>query len=427
MTPTRALLISLAALTLVAGACGDDEEAAEPTTTTTSTPDDPGPTTTDGDSGPTTTEAPPDEEPVESVADLSDAGVALTPVAELERPTALATRAGSPDLYVGERGGRVVVVERSPDGPGTVTDTLVDISDDTTTDGERGLLGLAFGPDGQRLYLSYTDLSGHTRVDEWTMDGDAVDGSSRRAVYTLEQPFANHNGGHIGFGPDGFLYLGLGDGGGAGDPLDAGQDPTTPLGSLVRIDPTPDGDQPYTVPPDNPFVDGGGEPEIWSTGLRNPWRFSWDRTTGDLWVADVGQNEIEEIDFVPAPDDGSPPGQGANFGWAILEGGQPFDGGPEPENYVPPLHTYSHGPGCSITGGYVSRSEALPGLTGVYLYSDFCDPRIHLVLQDDGEVIETRSLDVSVPGAQVLSFGEGPDGELYVMSLAGGLFRIDPA
>ncbi|MFP4512434.1 MAG: PQQ-dependent sugar dehydrogenase [Acidimicrobiales bacterium] len=424
MNPTRVLLIVFAALTLVASACGDDDTA-EPTTTTTSPTDDPGPTTTEA--GPTTTDASSDPEPVESVADLSEADIALTPVAELERPTALATRAGSPDLYVGERGGRVVVVERSPDGPGTVTDTLVDISDDTTTDGERGLLGLDFDPDGERLYLSYTDLSGHTRVDEWTMDGDAIDGSSRRAVYTLEQPFANHNGGHIGFGPDGFLYLGLGDGGGGGDPLDAGQDPTTPLGSLIRIDPTPDGDQPFTVPPDNPFVDGGGAPEVWSTGLRNPWRFSWDRATDDLWIADVGQSAIEEVNVLFASDDGSPPGRAANLGWSVFEGTEPFDDGPEPENYVPPLHTYSHGPGCSITGGYVSRGDALPGLGGVYLYSDFCDPRIHLVLQDEGEVVETRSLDVSVPGGQAVSFGEGPDGELYVMSLAGGLFRIDPA
>jgi glucose/arabinose dehydrogenase len=223
------------------------------------------------------------------------------------------------------------------------------------------------------------------------------------------------------------LYLGMGDGGGGGDPLGAGQDPTTPLGALIRIDPAPAGDRPYTVPADNPYATGGGAPENWSIGLRNPWRFSWDAATGDLWIADVGQGAVEEVNVVPASADGSPPGRGANFGWAIFEGDVIYGGGPEPDDYVPPVHTYRHRPGCSITGGYVSRGDALPGLRGVYVYSDFCDPTVYAVLARDGAFVEFRSLEVSVPGGQVVSFGEGPDGELYVMSLAGGLFRLDPA
>jgi glucose/arabinose dehydrogenase len=423
MTSRPRSLIGLAlALALLAAACGNDDSAdpvGDTTTTTSTTEADPDPTE------PTDTTEPSDE--VDSVEDLSDSDIALTEVVELEQPVALATRADSDHLYIAERTGRVVVVERSESGPGTVIQTLVDISGETTTESERGLLGLTFDPDGDRLYLSYTGPEGTTLVDEWIMDGDEIDDATRRTIYAIDQPFPNHNGGQVAFGPDGLLYLGLGDGGGGGDPLDAGQDPDTALGSLVRIEPTEAGDLPYTVPDDNPFADGGGAPEVWAIGLRNPWRFSWDRATDDLWIADVGQNQIEEINLVMSPDDGSPPGRGANFGWAIFEGDQPFDGGPEPENYVPPIYTFGHNPQCSITGGYVSRGDALPGLRGVYVYSDFCDPRIHLLLQRDGEVVETRALDTSVPGGGVTSFGEGPDGELYVMSISGGVFRLDPA
>jgi glucose/arabinose dehydrogenase len=411
---------AIVVVALVLAGCGDDD-APETTTTTTTTEPRADTTVTVDDDG--EADDPPDPV-VESVTDLSDAAITLTRVAELDRPIALATRAGSNDLYVAERTGRVRIVTSGGSVSGT---PVVDISGDTTTDSERGLLGLAFHPDGSRLYLSYTDTDGDTRVDEWTMDGDAVDPDSRRTMFEQDQPFSNHNGGHVAFGPDGSLYLGLGDGGGGGDPLGAGQDPDTALGSLIRVEPTPDGGAPYTIPPDNPFVDGGGRPEIWLTGVRNPWRFSWDRATGDLWVADVGQRAVEEVTVLFAPGDGSPPGRGANLGWAIFEGDQPFAGGPEPEDYVPPIHTYGHRPGCSITGGYVSRGDQLPGLRGVYVYSDFCDPRIQAVLQRDGQVVEARSLEVSVPGGQVVSFGEGPEGELYVLSLGGGLYRIDPA
>ncbi|MDZ7679962.1 MAG: PQQ-dependent sugar dehydrogenase [Acidimicrobiales bacterium] len=408
----RQVLIGLVALALLAGACGDDGDGQSTTEPAGS------------DAVPTTT-GPTDDDEGGGVADLSDAAVSLTPVVELDWPTALATRAGSDHLYVAERAGRVVVVERSERGLGTIGDELIDIRDETTIDGERGLLGLTFDPTGERLYLSYTDLAGDTRLDEWTMDGDEPDETTRRTIFTLEQPTEFHNGGQVSFGPDDLLYLGLGDGARGDDPS---QNPDTPLGSLLRIDPSEAGDEPYTIPDDNPFADGGGAPEIWAMGLRNPWRYSWDRATGDLWIADVGQDRIEEVNVVPAPDDGSPAGRAANFGWAIFEGNEPFDGGPEPENYVPPIETYPRDPGCSVIGGYVSRGDALPDLMGVYVYTDLCDARLRLLLQRDGEPVETRTLDdVTVPGGQPVSFGEGPDAELYVMSLVGGVFRLDPA
>ncbi|MFP3907782.1 MAG: PQQ-dependent sugar dehydrogenase [Acidimicrobiales bacterium] len=401
-------LLATLAVVMWAAACGGGEPADTATSTTGST------------AAETETTEPDDA----AVEDLSDVEVALSPVVELDQPVALASRPGSDDLYVAERPGRVVVVERSEGGRGAVGDTILDIAEETTIDEERGLLGLTFDPDGERLYLSFTDLGGDTQLDEWTMDGDEPDGSTRRTVLTVEQPTGFHNGGHVAFGPDGHLYLGLGDGGSGEDP---GQDPDTPLGSLLRIVPDGDDDEPYAIPEDNPFPDSDA-PEVWAMGLRNPWRFSWDRDTGDLWIADVGQDEREEINVVPAPEDGSPPGRAANFGWAIFEADQPFDGGPEPENYVHPIHTYSHDPGCSVIGGYVSRGDALGDLGGVYVYSDVCDPRIHLLLQDDGEVIETRTLDDDSPlDGPVTSFGEGPDGELYVMSMWGAVFRIDPA
>lgn len=417
----RAALAALVALVLMAGACGGDDAASdEPTTTTTAPP-------TTGVDEPDTTDTTPPDEPSGpgTVDDLSGAAVTITPVAELDRPIAVAVRPGSPSLFVAERGGRVRVVDP---GTGAIeADTFLDISADTTTSGERGLLGLAFHPDGDRVYLSYTDRNGDTRVDEWQLANGSVVADSRRLVYELAQPFPNHNGGDIRFGPDGMLYLGMGDGGGGGDPLGAGQDPTTPLGALVRLDPAPDGDRPFTVPADNPFAGGGGAPEVWSIGLRNPWRFAWDSATDDLWIADVGQGAVEEVNVVPAPADGSAPGRGANFGWPIFEGDAVYDGGPEPDGYVPPVHTYRHRPGCSITGGVVVRDQRLGGMLGVYVYSDFCDPTVYAVLARDGVLVETRSLEVSVPGGQAVSFGEGPAGEVYVMSLGGGLFRLDPA
>jgi glucose/arabinose dehydrogenase len=346
--------------------------------------------------------------------DLAGAAVALTPVATVDSPTALAPRAGDPALYVTERGGRVRVLRGGEVDP----DPLLDISAETRTDGEFGLLGLAFSPDGTRLYLHFNDRAGDTLVHEWTMDGDAVRADSRRAVLVVDQPrFGNHKGGQLSFGPDGLLYLGLGDGGSQGDPDRNGQDLGTLLGKVLRIDPAPRDGAAYGVPADNPFAgQAGARGEIWVYGLRNPWRFSFDRLTGDLWIGDVGQDEIEEIDFLPA-------GQaaGADLGWSSAQGSRPYHG---PVTGVPPITEYTHDEGCSVTGGYVYRGRALPALHGAYLFGDFCSGRIWAVAQEGGQVAERAELAVV---DQVVSFGEDADGELYALSLNGAVLRIDPA
>jgi glucose/arabinose dehydrogenase len=304
----------------------------------------------------------------------------------------------------------------TPDGLG---EPVLDISAETTTDGERGLLGIAFDDEFAHLYLSFTDRSGHTRVDELAVVAGQLRPETRRTVLTQEQPFANHNGGHLAFGPDGMLYIGLGDGGSGGDPLDAGQDLGTLLGKLLRIDPA--GGEPYAVPPDNPFVDDpAARPEIWAYGLRNPWRFSFDAATGDLWIADVGQSAREEVNRAAAGGDG-----GENYGWSRMEGTLPYSG-EEPADHVPPVFEYGTGPRrCSITGGYVYQGDAIPELRGDYVFSDFCEGELRALDLDAGRVVgETR---LGVDGGAVVSFVEGPDRELYVLDLDGPVRRIDPA
>jgi glucose/arabinose dehydrogenase len=297
---------------------------------------------------------------------------------------------------------------------------VVDISEGTTTDGERGLLGLAFAPAGDELYLSSTDLAGDTLVEAFAVVDGEVEADQRRVVFTLRQPRSNHNGGQVAFGPDGMLYLGLGDGGGSGDPDGAGQDLSTALGSLVRIDPV--SARPYAVPGDNPFVGrDDAVDEIYAYGLRNPWRFSFDRRTGDLWIADVGQSEREEVNWMPAG-----AGAGANYGWNLMEGTLEFAGS-EPDDHVPPIYEYeTRGPqGCAITGGYVYRGGAVEGLQGAYLYSDFCDGGVRGLVVEDGEVVAQGDLGIS--GSRVVSFAEDADGELYLLNLDGSVQRIDPA
>ncbi|HUG86660.1 MAG TPA: PQQ-dependent sugar dehydrogenase [Euzebya sp.] len=372
---------------------------------------------TDGDdagpSGTPSTPTAPDPAPP-SDADAGPAldglRLALREVAVLDAPTAMAVRPGDPHLYVAERAGRVRTI--APDG--TVSAPLLDISDQTTTGGERGLLGLAWSPAGDRLYLSSSDLGGATRL----LALDVVDGvlqeGSRVELLRVPQPASNHNGGNVVIGPDGNLWLGLGDGGGADDQFGQGQRPDTLLATMLRI--TPDGAG-YTVPADNPFVDGGGAPEVWAYGLRNPWRFSFDAATGDLWIADVGQDAVEEINRVGADE------AGLNYGWPSFEGDRPFDGRPAEGPVVVPVHTYSHDRGCSITGGYVYRGQAIPALHGAYLYSDFCGGDIWaLDVASDGTVRDDVDTGLDVPSP--VSFGQGPDGELFVLSINGPVLAI---
>lgn len=409
MRITARLLASLVTLALVAAACGGDD--GEPVTEGTVSVDPlEDPTPTDGTT-PTTD------------ASTSEPGsarveVALEEVARLDSLTAMTQHPQNGDLYIAERVGRVQIVD--PES-GDVRGPIIDIRDEVSTDGERGLLGVAIAPEGDLLYLSYTDVEGDTRVHELALRGDgSVDPATRREVFTIEQPFANHNGGQVSFGPDDLLYLGLGDGGGGGDPLGTGQDPTDLLGTIIRIDPR--GGDPYAIPADNPFVEGsGGAPEVWLWGVRNPWRFSWDQETADLWVGDVGQNAIEEIDHLPAPD----AGRGANLGWPRMEGDQPFEGGTPPDDHTPPIHQYPNpGQGCSVTGGYVYRGSQLAFLDGVYVYGDFCAGDLLGLRVEDGELIEELDLGLNVGEANLVSFGQDRDGELYVLGLDGVLYRL---
>ena len=357
-------------------------------------------------------------------ADLGAVHIRLTKLAALERPTALAVRKGDATLYVTEQVGRIRAVR----GGKLVADPVLDISDQVGSTGtEQGLLGLAFSPDGTHLYLDFTDRDGDTRVVEYTLKDGAVDAGSSRRLLAIDQPQSNHNGGSLAFGPDDLLYIGTGDGGNAGDVGPGhvsggnGQSKDTLLGKLLRIDPDPSGGKPYSIPPGNPFANGGGRPEIFALGLRNPWRFSFDRTTGDLWIGDVGQNEWEEIDFVPT-------GQGAgdNFGWNRLEGTHAFSG-EAPAGTTPPIFEYSHSEagGCAVTGGYVYRGTAIPALQGVYVFADYCVGALQGLTEVDGARTAEGPLGATSPN--ITSFGQDGTGELYVLSGKDGLSRIGPA
>ncbi|WP_408611075.1 PQQ-dependent sugar dehydrogenase [Glycomyces xiaoerkulensis] len=355
----------------------------------------------------------PSESPTEDPGPTQvDAG--LTQVASGSSPTAGAV---GPDgaIWIANREGTVQVLD-----DGELSDPVLDISDETTTESERGLLGIAFDPAFEHFYISFTDLNGDTAVEEFGMLDGQIQLDTRRTVLTQEQPFSNHNGGQVAFGPDGMLYIGLGDGGDAFDPSDNAQNLDTLLGKLLRIDPS--GAEPYAIPPDNPFVgDPGARDEIWAYGLRNPWRFSWDAETGDLYIADVGQNDREEINFAPASSTG-----GENYGWARMEGTLPVSG-EEPANHVPPWYEFDHSDGaCSVTGGFVYRGSAIPELQGAYVFSDYC---LGVVLareiengSDAGEV----EFSGRIGAGSIASFVEGPDGELYVLSLGGSILRLDP-
>ncbi|MGW6404614.1 PQQ-dependent sugar dehydrogenase [Streptomyces sp. NPDC055134] len=342
------------------------------------------------------------------------ADVALTEVATAQNPTAGAAGPNG-TVWIAERAGTVRVLDDRGLG-----EPVLDISNETTTDGERGLLGVAFDNEFEHFYISYTDLEGTSTIDEFAMQYGAIQADSRRTVLTQTQPYENHNGGDIKFGPDGYLYVAFGDGGSGGDPQGNGQRLDTLLGKLLRIDPS--GGEPYAVPADNPFVDDpDAKDEIWSYGLRNPWRFSFDSGTGDLLIGDVGQSDWEEIDWASADSEG-----GENYGWASMEGTHPFRGGTEPANHVPPVHEYDrNGLGCSVTGGYVYRGNAIPDLQGQYLYSDYCDGTVRGLTIENGKV--TGQSDLGVNGGEVISFVQDGDGELYVLDLGGSISRIDPA
>ncbi|MGA5502839.1 PQQ-dependent sugar dehydrogenase [Streptomyces umbrinus] len=350
----------------------------------------------------------------EPAAPRQAAKVALKEVARAQNPIAGAAGPGG-TVWIAERAGTVRVLDDKGLG-----EPVLDISDETTTDGERGLLGIAFDKKFAHFYISYTNLEGTSTVDEFAVRHGKIRPNTRRTVITQTQPYSNHNGGDIRFGPDGYLYIALGDGGSGGDPHGNGQNLDTLLGKMLRID--PQGGKPYAIPRDNPFVDDpNAKDEIWAYGLRNPWRFSFDARTGDLLIADVGQNDWEEIDWAPAKSRG-----GENYGWSQMEGTHPFRGGTEPANHAPPVHEYDRtGLGCAVTGGYVYRGRAIPDLKGQYVFSDYCDGTLRTLRMKNGKV--TGESDLGVNGGEVISFVQGGDGELYVLGIGGSVSRIDPA
>ena len=329
---------------------------------------------------------------------------------------------GTGRLFVVEQAGRVRVLQN-----GTLTnEPFLDISDKTEGGGEQGLLGLAFHPDyvdNGLFYVNYTDLQDNTVVAEYQVSADPAraDADSETVLLTIPQPYRNHNGGDLAFGPDGYLYIATGDGGSGGDPLDSGQSLDTHLGKLLRIDVNGGdaaGGTPYAVPADNPFVNTAGAlPEIWAYGLRNPWRFSFDRDTGDLYIGDVGQNAFEEIDFQNADSAG-----GENYGWNVMEGFHCYNADSCDESgLVLPIAEYPHSEGKSVTGGYVYRGAAIPELVGQYVYGDFGSGRVWRAQQQNGEWTSELLLE---SGLNIAGFGTDEAGELYVVAINGGVYRL---
>ena len=323
-------------------------------------------------------------------------------------------------MLVAEQDGRVWAFDPAGSSVPAATEFL-DITDRVSSRrSEEGLLGLALDPtDEQRLYVYYSAADPRRSVvSRFTLaaDGSRADPASELVILEVGQPFANHNGGQIAFGPDGYLYVGLGDGGSAGDPLGSGQDTSTLLGSILRIDVSQSGpERLYAIPPDNPFASGGGRAEIWAYGLRNPWRFSFDRDTGELWTGDVGQNRWEEIDLIE---------RGGNYGWNLLEGNHCFSARDcDHAGTVPPVWEYSlDGQPCSVIGGYVYRGSAIPWLRGVYVYGDFCSGEVFGLRYADGQVVEHKRL--ADTGLRIMSFGEDNGGELYLLSQKSGIYRL---
>jgi glucose/arabinose dehydrogenase len=349
-------------------------------------------------------------------------GVRLEEIGQFDQPVYVTQPPGGGDLYVVEQGGRVQAVG----GGSSEGRPFLDLSGDVTVGVEQGLLSLAFAPDYARsrlLYVYYTGTDQDQHVVEFkaSEDGRTVDPDSGREVLRMDDFAINHNGGLLLFGPDGHLFIGTGDGGGAFDPERNGQDLGSLLGKILRIDPRQSGNRSYTVPADNPFVNRpGARPEVYSYGLRNPWRFSFDRETQALTIGDVGQNEQEEIDHVAAG-----AGAGANFGWSAFEGTAGMNADQRTPGAISPILTYPNPEeGCSVTGGYVVRDPALPSLAGRYVYGDFCAGELRSLVATPGGARDDRALGITVPSLS--SFGEDTEGHVYATSLEGPVYRLAP-
>ncbi|GMR10997.1 MAG: PQQ-dependent sugar dehydrogenase [Anaerolineae bacterium] len=406
------LMLSLAACNLPPAGSTPSETAAPaaiPTQTDLTTPE----------SSPGPSEPPPTATP-EFVSELPDpSDYQWSVVADgFQKPVAVG-HAGDSRFFVVEQRGVIRVLQ---DGV-VLQEPFLDIRDRVNSSAsEQGLLGLAFDPEFARtghFYVDYTDAGGDTVISRFTATlGEAQTNPATEAmVLRIDQPFANHNGGDLHFGPDGFLYIATGDGGSANDPHGNGQNPDTLLGNLLRI--KVGEAELYAIPGDNPFAAGGGRPEIWAYGLRNPWRFSFDSLTGDLYIGDVGQNAWEEIDFLAA---GSQ--SGANFGWNLREGMHPF-ASQATEGLVDPIAEYPNPTaGCSVTGGVVVRDPELPAWQGVYLYGDYCSGGVWGLLRDAGGQWRNSKL-FSTP-FNISSFGTGTDGAVYLADHNGVIYRLEP-
>jgi glucose/arabinose dehydrogenase len=431
MLPPRTTVLLVVMVSLMAACAGPDPSSSSPgaSTAASSMRPDPAPTTTGSPS-------PPGDPPSASPRPIATEppALALEVVAEgLAAPIGIAT--GPPGwLLVQEQEGRVMAVALAS-GETSVT---LDITDRVLGGGERGLLGLALHPswagDDLRAYVHYSDESGNTVLSEFVMTDVALpprlDPATERVLLRVEQPFANHNGGQLAFGPDGYLWFGLGDGGSGGDPLGHGQNPATLLGSILRIDVDDipdDGNDAigYGIPDDNPFADGAnGSAEVYLYGLRNPWRFSFDRETDALWIADVGQNAFEEVSRVDPV-----AGAGGNLGWSLMEASACYVAGCSPEGLILPVAEYGRDLGCSVTGGHVYRGDTVEDLAGWYLFSDYCSGLLFGVRSDVPQTVAgERAVGPRVlleTGANVSSFGEDTDGELYLADHASGtIYRV---
>ena len=349
--------------------------------------------------------------------------ISLTRIADgLAAPIAIANAGdGSGRLFVTLQAGQILILR---DGA-LLPQPFLDIRSLVGAGGERGLLSASFHPDFEVngfFYVNYTDKSGDTVIARYTVPPatpDRADPATAKTILAVDQPFSNHNGGQLQFGRDGYLYVGLGDGGSGGDPDNRAQNLSTLLGKILRVD--VDGGDPYAIPPGNPFAgQSGARPEIWSYGFRNPWRFSFDRETGDLFVADVGQNAWEEINVQPA---GS--GGGENWGWRRMEGMHCFNPSSNCNDgsLSLPVLEYGRTEGCAVTGGYRYRGAASPPLDGIYFYGDFCSGRIWGARENPNGTWSTEQLlDTTL---SIASFGEDEEGEIYVADISGGIYRID--
>jgi glucose/arabinose dehydrogenase len=423
----RNTLLGLMLFAVVGAACGDAAGDAETTppaptvlTTTTTVPvaTTAMPDTTqapDTSAAPTTTAAPEPSTTTTPLVPLDELNVSFVPIASgFSQPVFVTAAPGDPRLFVVDQPGLIWTIDGSDTAP------FLDINERVTFGGERGLLGLAFHPgyeSNRRFFVNYVDNDGDTVVAEFTADGATADAGSERILLTASQPASNHNGGMIAFGPDGYLWIGLGDGGGADDRFGQGQRPDTLLAAMLRID--VDGGDPYAVPADNPFVGGtDGAAEVWAYGLRNPWRWSFDGER--LFIGDVGQNRWEELSVASVGDGG------LNYGWPIMEGTHCFRRSDcDQAGLVLPVIEYGHDVGCSITGGYVYRGGEIPELAGHYFYGDYCGGWVNgALIEGAGTVAEVREWAERGSLPSLTSFGVDAAGEMYATTADGRVWRL---